>query len=751
MRSIRRIPKPEFALFVLALFGISLLPLGSNAQDGESPEPILITESGSSRALSVPAEDWSGALPPASSGKLEQGSRVVVFVTNFDLLPDEGANSFRAYASDQAGKRYRLTVEAIQPIPKRPWISGLTVKLSDPNGYNGQPRIKGGLTLTVTWRGNISNRVRLSSTRVATPDPDGLAPSPAPISPPPVIAARFSTAGDRTRFMEQATFGPTTSLDFRLRQIGFARWIDEQFNKPYPTIPYSNFAQKPFDAVAGCGGDYGASPEIDLCHRNHYWIYDNQRWMIQEALYGDDQLRRRMSWALHQIWVVSARTVYQNRWMQEYTEILDRNAFGNYRDLMKEMTLSPAMGEYLDMVRSTRQNPNENYPRELLQLFSVGLYMLNPDGTYQLDGQGNRIATYDQSKIDQFTKVFTGWSQCTNGSNPTCANLSVGAPNFIDPMYLLTPNNHDQTAKTLFDYPGAPNQTIAACSNCTNDTNRRAYAEDSLNKTLDNIFNHPNVGPFVGKLLIQHFVTSDPSPAYVGRVAAAFNNNGSGVRGDLKAVIRAILLDPEARGSKKTDPTYGKLREPLQYFTNVMRTFDARAGTHSSNGPTNPPASCQGRSDGIFHWVMGSMGQEVWSPPTVFSYFSPDYVVPGTDVLGPEFALANTGSSFDKNNNVLYLTLGQGFWMDVATAQNPYPYAPCGTSLDVSEATGWMSADSTGNTLIEGLNTKMMHGTMSDAMKTKIRTAINFNVSAELKARQAIFLIASSSQYQIQR
>lgn len=735
------------ALLLLCL--LAVLPVV--AQDEiESPEPVLISEATSAKVLAVNAENWAGRLPVSGDAVITPNARIVVFVTNIELLPDEDSGAFRIYAADRQGKQYRFVVEDIRRLEKQPWISGVTVRIVDPNGYNGQPNLKGGLAVRISWRGNTSNRLRLTAGRIQIPDPEGLLPSPAPTASPSV-AMRGSTGGDRKRFMEQATFGPTAATDFRLRQIGIRRWLDEQINKPYPTIPYSNFAQKPFDVIVGCGGDYGINPEIDLCLRSHYWIYDNQKWMIREALYGDDQLRRRVSWALHQIWVVSARTVYQNRWMQEYTEILDRNAFGNYRDLMREMTLSPAMGEYLDMVRSSRQNPNENYPRELLQLFSVGLYMLNQDGTYQLDGQGNRIPTYDQAKIDQFTKVFTGWTQCSNSSNPACANVAVGAPNFIDPMILTFPNNHDQTAKSLFNYAGAPNPTIAACSNCTTDPNRIAYANDSLNRTLDNIFYHPNVGPFIGKLFIQHFVTSDPSPAYVSRVAAAFNNNGAGVRGDMKALIKAVLLDPEARGSKKSDPTYGKMREPLQFFTNLMRLYNVRAGTHSSSGPTTPPAACQGQSDGIFSWMMGSMGQEVWSPPTVFNYFSPDYVVPGTDILGPEFGLANTGSSFDKNNYVLYLTLGQGLWMDATTTSNPYPYTPCGTSLDLAEITAWASADSTGNTLIEGLNNKMMHGTMSEAMKTKIRAAINFSVPAGDKARQALFLVASSSQYQIQR
>jgi uncharacterized protein (DUF1800 family) len=550
--------------------------------------------------------------------------------------------------------------------------------------------------------------------------------------------------------MEQAAFGPSSALDFRLRQIGLRRWIEEQFNKPYPTIPYPNHPLVNVDSSIACGGAYGTNPEVNRCHRD-LGVYPLRNWLVQEAIYGDDQLRRRVSWSLHQIWVISSLNLYQQRWMQEYVEILDRNAFGNYRDLMREMTLSPAMGEYLDMIRSTRQNPNENYPRELLQLFTVGLYLLNQDGTLVLDNQGNRIPTYDQDKIDQFTKVFTGWIQCNDGNNPVCSNAVIGSPNYVDPMYIANPNNQDQTAKTLFNYPGAPNPTIAACTNCTNNAAGIAYANDSLNKTLDNIFYHPNVAPFVSKLLIQHLVTSDPTPAYVGRVAAAFNNNGANVRGDMKAVIRAILLDPEARGGRKSEPTYGKLREPLQYMTNFLRTFNARAGnTTTGNVPATPPASCQNRSDGVFDWMPREMGQDLLAPPTVFNYFQPDYVVPGTDILGPEFALANTGTAVARNQHILNITFGS-IWLQLPTAADPYPYVPCGTSIDLSEPTAWATADPSGNTLIEGLNTKMMHGTMSEAMKAKIRTAINFNVPADAKAKQAVFLTASSSQYQIQR
>ena len=702
--------------------------------------------------MTANAETWRGILPRRSEGTFLPGGRAVIFVTNVDLLPDEGANAFKLFAEDKNGNQYRLSVESIQRLSKQDRIYALTVRLHDANGYNGQLPAKGNVSIRVSWRGNTSNRLLLGlgakDDRISK---DSNAVSTLAFAAPTETQNVAEPPGDRKRFMEQAAFGPSSALDFKLKQRGMRRWIEDQFNIAYPTIPYPNFPLKNGDSNIGCGV-YGTSAEIDFCHRNHYWAYNNQKWIIQEALYGEDQLRRRVSWALHQIWVVSHANINQQRGTQEYIEILDRNAFGNYRNLMYEMTLSPAMGEYLDMIRSTRQNPNENYPRELLQLFTVGLYKLNQDGTLILDNQGNRIPTYDQDKIDQFTKVFTGWVHCNNSTNPACPNVVLGAPNFIDPIYISNPGNHDQTAKSLFDYPGAPNSTIAACANCTNDAARLAYANDSLNKTLDNIFNHPNVGPFVGKLMIQHLVMSDPSAAYVARVAAAFNNNGAGVRGDMKAVIKAVLLDPEARGSRKTDPTYGKLREPLQYYTNLLRTFGAQSSPPIMiNGVlTSPPASCQNKSDGVFMWQTYTTGQDILLPTTVFSYFPPDYVVPGTDILGPEFALANTGTAFERNNHIAGLSLGWG-WFEQATAANPYPGTPCGTSLNFTEATAWAATDATGNFLIERLNDKMMHGTMSEAMKSKIRTAINFNVPADLKAKQAIYLVASSSQYQIQK
>ncbi len=589
---------------ILIFFSNAIFAVAADDESFESSSPILISETNSTKALTANPEGFRGSYSGEKSKAsfrpqiFPPGSRVIVFVTNVDLQPDESANAFRAFAEDASRKQYRLAVEKVERLPKQSWIYAVTIYLYDQNGYNGQPSANGEILLRVGWRGNISNgvRIRLDRSGDEIKSRYGEVPTPAPTQPE--VQANFADSkGDRYRFMQQAAFGPNDAFDLRLRQIGIRRWIDKQFSEPYPTIPYPNFPLKPFDGANSCG-EYGTSPEVNLCHRDHYWAYNNQKWMIKEALYGNDQLRRRVSWALHQIWVVSHANISQQRGTQEYIEILDNNAFGNYRDLMAQMTLSPAMGEYLDMVRSTRQNPNENYPRELLQLFSVGLYMLNQDGTYVLDGQGNRIPTYDQEKVNQFTKVFTGWTHCNNGSNPLCPSAVLGIPNYIDPIQLIFPNDHDRTAKSLFDYTGAPNSTIAACANCTTNAATVTYANDSLNKTLDNIFYHPNVGPFVGKLLIQHLVTSDPSPAYVGRVTSAFNNNGAGVRGDMKAVIKAILLDPGSARKPENRSDLRKIARTAAIYDQLSAYFQCTSRKHDERECSDNAATLMSGSNG---------------------------------------------------------------------------------------------------------------------------------------------------------
>jgi hypothetical protein len=280
-------------------------------------------------------------------------------------------------------------------------------------------------------------------------------------------------------------------------------------------------------------------------------------------------------------------------------------------------------------------------------------------------------------------------------------------------------------------YPGVTNQNIAACTGCTG-TAITTYANNSLNQALDNIYNHPNVAPFVSKLLIQQMVTSDPTPAYVGRVAAIFNQNRTNPA-QMKEVVRAILLDPEARGDLKTDSRYGKLREPVQLMTNLFRHFNVASADGLSP------------SDGNINRFPSGLAQNAFNAPTVFNYYSPDYVVPGTNLLGPEFGIFTTGTAIGRANFANSMIFGQ---INVSL-----PDTPNGTKLFFTDLQALAAADLTSNQLVDHLNTRMMHGALSAEMKSRILTAVNAVASNNplLRAQTAVYLIATSSQYQVQR
>jgi hypothetical protein len=357
--------------------------------------------------------------------------------------------------------------------------------------------------------------------------------------------------------------------------------------------------------------------------------------------------------------------------------------------------------------------------------------MLNQDGTLQLDGQGNPIPTYDQNIVNNFTKVFTGWRDCRT-VNAACPNLAPGIPDYKDPMEFV-PGNHDLTAKTLFSYPGSTTTNIGACTGCTgNNATITTYAFNSLNQALDNIYNHPNLAPFVSKALIQQLVTSDPTPAYVGRVAAVFNANRTNPS-QMKEVIRTILLDPEARGDVKTDPRYGKLREPVQLLTNVLRNFNVSSADLST------------LSDGVVNGSVAGIGQDVFNSPTVFNYYQPNYFVPGTTILGPEFGIYTTGTAIGRAN--LFATYAfNGLGVSL-------PNRPLGTKLNLADVQAVSAADATANQLMDYLNTRMLHGTMSTQMRNMILPAITAISAANSlqRSQTAIYLIATSPQFQVQR
>jgi uncharacterized protein (DUF1800 family) len=500
---------------------------------------------------------------------------------------------------------------------------------------------------------------------------------------------------DIVRFLEQATFGPTDALIAHVRQVGITGYLDEQFAAP--TTGYPDLPLQPDEIPLACDSD---------CQRDNYTTYPLQRQFFTNALYGEDQLRQRVAWALHRMFVVSGWDLSQPSWMTPYLQIFDRNAFGHYRHILGEITLNPAMGDYLDMMDSTKWDPNENYAREVLQLFSIGVNKLNPDGTTKLDGQGLPVPTYDQSVVTAFARVFTGWTGAPPPSN--------GVPNYLDPM-VLVPDDHDTGGKTLLDGAKLPAGQTGA---------------KDLNDALDNIFHHPNVGPFVSRHLIRSLVTSNPSPGYVARVSAVFDDDGIGVRGDLKAVVRAILLDPEARGDVKDDPDYGHLKEPVLFVTNILRAFNAHAAADSS------------QSDGYLDPFTWDMSQDVFRPDSVFSYYPADYVVPGTSLAGPEFGILNATTALARANFIQYLT----FWQI-----DPSDNGPKGTALDLTRLEQLAAANP--DALLSELDRLLLHGTMSPEMRASIRGAVDaISVrQPQLAAPQALYLVATSSQYQVER
>ncbi len=480
-------------------------------------------------------------------------------------------------------------------------------------------------------------------------------------------------------FLEQATFGPTPAAIDHLQQVGFQQWFTEQLNSPIsPYTPdASGFGQLQSD-------------------------------FFFNALSGPDQLRQRVAFALSEIFVISGYKDFQTSEFEPYLQILQSDAFGNFYDLMSDITLSPSMGLYLDMANNVKgvngSLPNENYARELMQLFCTGPILLNPNGTPKLDGSGNTIPLYTESTIQNFARAFTGWTYpVMPGSQPQGTNPQY----FVGPM-VAWEANHDTGAKTLLNGTQLPaGQT----------------AEQDTQAALQNIFNHPNVGPFVSTMLIQHLVSSNPSPAYVQRVAQVFNDDGTGTRGNLAAVLKAILLDKEARQSDDPStwiPTGGHLREPVLFMTSVLRNLDVSAS--GSNGLVGP---------------LSLMSQSLFYPQSVAGYYPPSYPLPGSSsLLGPEFDVMNSSSGLDRVNWVNGIS-----WGGVAGG---------GVTLDLSPFVA-LAADPTGAALVQAVNNAFMAGQMPEAIQTAVAGAVtSMPYSAASRVASAIYLTATSGLYQVQ-
>ena len=426
------------------------------------------------------------------------------------------------------------------------------------------------------------------------------------------------------------------------------------------------------------------------------------------------------------MWVISAQLTgnFQASWMGYYLQVLDQGAFGNWRDLMQAVTLSPGMGKYLDMAGNyfvAGRAANENYAREILQLFCVGLDELNDDGTPILDPDtGSRLPTYTQDVVVGFSKAFTGWN---------LAPPDAGNPNWRDPMVPQAVGNHDHTDKLLLDGVIIPARVEAECS--------PTCAVQELNEALDNIFANHNVPPFISKQLIQKLVTSNPSPQYVYDITQVFKDDGTGVRGNLAAVVKAILLHPEARGAP--DVNFGKLREPVLMITNLLRNFGVDGSTCSTTG--NP---CTDFVLGEAHQPNYRMDQDVFRSPTVFNFFPPDYPILGGALVGPEFAILSTTTTLSRINmlNALFYT---GIPID-----NGVPnFRPYGTRIDPANLAAYFTG--TDDDLVAGLSQIMTASTLPDDARGEIVSRISGIADTTQKAQEAGYLIATSSSYNVQR
>jgi uncharacterized protein (DUF1800 family) len=515
-------------------------------------------------------------------------------------------------------------------------------------------------------------------------------PSPGAAASNAVNAAIYvTTVATAARLLDQSTFGPSLAAIRQVQSTGVDAWITQQFNTP--DTPLTNI---PSPLPALCL----AANTPTNCEESEWW---------QTVLTGPDQLRQRVAFALSEIFVISSDTDNATT-ITYYHNTLAQDAFTNFYTVMHDVSVSPGMGAYLNMLNSAKapagEIPNENYARELMQLFTIGLNMLNDDGSLQLDGNGNPIPTYTQAQVQEFAAAYTGWTYATStGGVPT--KFPNNNANYLAPMVAVE-TAHDMTAKTLL------NGTVLPAGQT---------AEADLQGALTNIFNHQNVGPFVCQQLIQHLVTSTPSPAYVARISAVFANNGSGVRGDMQAVIRAILEDPEARAGD-TDSTYdgGHLREPMLWMTNFMRAVG-----FTNTDPNSSYFSLSNYSN--------NLSERPYRSGSVFNFFPPSYVIPQTTLNAPEFDLENSATA------ILRLSLADSFVNNKITSFT--------IDLSATSPLGQLAAASPGQ-MVDMLGTIFMHGQMPSDMRSEILSAIGGLGTAQ-QVRVATYLVITSSQYKV--
>lgn len=520
-----------------------------------------------------------------------------------------------------------------------------------------------------------------------------------------MATAASMSESEARRFLSQATFGPTEASTSEVMASGRAAWLQKQFT--IAVTDYKGFSYIDPSPKVGC--PVGA---VATCGRDNYSLFPLQVEFFQHALTAEDQLRQRVALALSEILVTSGQRIRQPYAMANYQRIFLSNAFGNFKDVFHAVTLSPAMGNFLNMVNNDKPDPvrgtvpNENYAREVLQLFSIGLWQLNVDGSLKLDSSSAPIPTYNQDTVEGFAHIFTGWTYPPRAG----ATSKFPNPENYNAQMVGFEAHHDTGFKLLLNgliQPSGKSQVA------------------DLEAGISSIFNHPNVGPFIGRRLIQQMVTNNPSPAYIARVSAAFNGSTGAPRGDMKATITAVLADPEASQPQKPF-AFGNLREPIIQLAHLFRTLG-------------------GYSDGV--WLVGqanAMGEPVFSPPTVFNFFSPDNPLPNSPMLdGPAFGIYNATTAFAYSGAVSAALSSKGIAADASVPGST------GSRIDFSK---WQMLATDSKRLVKEIDRVLFGQRMSPSLGSILQTAAESQpVSNPLgRVYAALYLALISPEYLVE-
>jgi uncharacterized protein (DUF1800 family) len=585
-------------------------------------------------------------------------------------------------------------------------VGSASVVLTGQDFINGAKVLMNGQPVSTTFNSGTQLTATVNPSQPGSIDLQVLNPSPGPATSADLIAdvagggATFQVSlTDSSRFLQQATFGATDGDVHNLSLIGYQTWLTQQFAAQQTLMEPGVEQSLVINNTACASSDLKCNAALFMQNNQAEAYVENAFW--QNSLSANDELRQRVQYALSQIFVISGTNPQVQdmpRGEANYYDLLGADAFGNFRKLLEDVTLNPMMGQFLSMQGNDKGNattdPDENYAREIMQLFTIGLYQLNNDGSRKVDGSGNPIPTYSNTDVQGLAKVFTGFSWQVPGDtsdtawSSCCIYVGTGMGEDILPM-VSYPSHHSIDEK---DFLGV---TIPSSTN--------ADPDGDLKTALDTLFNHPNLPPFFCRQLIEHLVTSNPSPAYVNRVASVFKDNGSGVRGDMQAVLQAILLDTEARDASAatSNVQYGKVREALLRYTEWARATSAQ----SRNG-----GYWLGSSEDMIY----GLGEMPFRSPTVFNWFAPNYVPPGTSIeaaglMGPEFQMTNV-TTVVGYLNYMENAIGAG------AKNGPDVFSSYGPELGLANSP---------TDLVDRMNLLLMAGQMNSTLEGEIVSAVS--------------------------